>query len=225
MGITRQDAAFGIAVINRSSKLLAAAVKLGKDSLIRDAIDEEINYRMLAHSIMEYIKEDQDPVLFEELMHLADTKPIWEYLSRRRTGTLPAKVKDVAEVTDELIAYGNEAFHKGTDEFANLVPFFANPQAKELFDRAVNAGLLKKDYQPAPGVERYQLKVIAIAINAIMKFSFRDKWCHFVEQWGEEINRCMVPLTKGAAINQIVRLYKQPILQWPHCFLDVGMIS
>ena len=64
MGITRQDAAFGIAVINRSSKLLAAAVKLGKDSLIRDAIDEEINYRMLAHSIMEYIKEDQDPVLF-----------------------------------------------------------------------------------------------------------------------------------------------------------------
>ena len=51
--------------------------------------------------------------------------------------------------------------------------------------------------------------MIAIAINAIMKFSFRDKWCHFVEQWGEEINRCMVPLTKGAAINQIVRLYPE----------------
>ena len=84
-----------------------------------------------------------------------------------------------------------------------------DPRVKELFDRAVNAGLLKKDYQPAPGVERYQLKVIAIAINAIMKFSFRDKWCHFVEQWGEEINRCMVPLTKGAAINQIVRLYPE----------------
>ena len=102
MGITRQDAAFGIAVINRSSKLLASAVKLGKDSLIRDAIDEEINYRMLSRSIIDYIKEDQDPILFEELMHLADTTSIWEYLSRRRTGTLPAKVKEVAEVTDEL---------------------------------------------------------------------------------------------------------------------------
>ena len=68
---------------------------------------------------------------------------------------------------------------------------------------------LTLDYQPAPGVERYQLKVIATAINAIMKFSFRDKWCHFVEQWGEDINRCMIPLTKGAAINQIVRLYPE----------------
>ena len=36
----RQDAAISIALMNKTSKLLAAAVKLGKDNLIKDAIGD-----------------------------------------------------------------------------------------------------------------------------------------------------------------------------------------
>lgn len=212
MGITRQDAAFGIAIINRSSKLLAAAVKLGKDGIIKDALEEEIDYNMLASSIIAYIKEDTDPLLYEQLMMLADTESIWTYLSTHKNGALAAKVREVAEVTDKLIAFGNDVFRKGSGEYANLVPFFANPQAKELLDRAVNAGLLKTDYQPAAGVTRYQLKLIATAINTILDFSYRDKWCHFAEQWGQDVHRVMIPFTKGVAINQIARLYPEVVL-------------
>ena len=209
MGITRQDAAFGIAVINRTSKLLAAAVRLNKDALIRDALDEEIDYKMLASSIIAYVKEDPDPVLYEQLMMLADTESMRDYLSTHHTGVLATKVREIADVTEKLEAFGNDLFRQGQGEYANLVPFFANAQAKELFDRAVNAGILNKEYQPAPGVSRFQLKLIAVAIQTIMNFSYRDKWCHFTEQWGEDLNRSMVPLTKGVAINQIVRLYPE----------------
>ena len=209
MEITRQEAAFGIAVINRTSKLLAAAVRLGKDGIIRDALDEEINYAQLASSIISYVKEDPDPLLFEQLMVLADTESMREYLSTHRSGALALRVREVADATDRLVAFGTELFRKGEGEYANLVPFFANPQAKALFDRAVNAGLLKKDYQPAPGVNRFQLKLIAIAIHTIMDFSYRDKWYHFAEQWGDDVHRATIPFTKGVAIGQVAHVYPE----------------
>ena len=212
MELTRQDAAFGIAVINRTSKLLASAVRLGKEGVIREALDEEISYSQLANSIIAYVEEDPDPLLFEQLMMLANTEPIRDYLSVHRTGLLAARIREVADATDKLVAFGNEMFRKGSGEYGNLVPFFANPQAKELFDRAVNAGLLKKDYQPAPGVARFQLKLIAIAIHTILDYSYRDKWCHFAEQWGDDVHRAMIPFTKGVPINQIVRLYPEVAL-------------
>ena len=74
----RQDAAISIALMNKTSKLLAAAVKLGKDNLIRDAIDDGTDFKQLSAAIIHYVKGDPDRFLFEQLMHLADTEPIRE---------------------------------------------------------------------------------------------------------------------------------------------------
>lgn len=205
----RQDAAISIALMNKTSKLLAAAVKLGKDNLIRDAIDDGTDFKQLSAAIIHYVKSDPDRFLFEQLMHLADTEPIREYLVTHKSGVLPSKVREVADATEKLIEFGNEMFRKGSDGYESLVPFFSNPQAKELLDRAVTAELLQEDYKPAPTTTRFQLKLIAIAINSIMNFPHRDKWCHFNELWGEDVNRCLIPLTKGVAINQVVRLYPE----------------
>ncbi len=209
MKFNRQDAAISIALMNKTSKLLAAAVKLGKENLIRDAIDEGTDFKQLSGAIMHYVRTDPDRFLFEQLMHLADTEPIREYLLRHKSGVLSARVREVADATERLIEFGNEMFRKGSTGYESLVPFFSKPKAKELLDRAVSAELLQEDYSPAPGTTRFQLKLIAIAINSIMHFPHRDKWCHFNELWGEEINRCMIPLTKGVAINQVVRLYPE----------------
>ena len=85
METTRQETAINIAVINKVSKQVATACKLKSNDLLDEALSSGADIPALASSIIAYIKEDRDPILYKQLMHLANTDPIRKYI-RTKSG-------------------------------------------------------------------------------------------------------------------------------------------
>lgn len=210
METTRQETAINIAVINKVSKQVATACKLQSDDLLDDALSSGEDIPALASSIIDYIKEDRDPILYKQLMHLANTAPIRKYM-RARSGYRKAdKVMAIADAVERLDKFGNDLYyHDGNSEYENLIPFFANEEAQGLLQRAVDAGLLKQDYQPRESTSRFQLKLIAICMMEILEYQHGSKWCYFEQLWEKDIARRSIPLTKGMAINRVAVLYPE----------------
>lgn len=207
--MTRAEVALNIAVINRDAKILSTGCRLDDSTLIDRVFRDNTDYGYLADGIIEYIRKDRDNVLFQQLMHLIDTVPIRVYLDSHRKSPLSLSIMELVEAVDRLITFGNQMYEKGSDGFEYLVPFFANGEAEELFKRAVNAGLLTSNYRPAPSTARFQLKLIATCLIEILGIRHRDKWNHFEEQWGTNVSRVGIPLTKGLAISKVASLYPE----------------
>ena len=207
MEITRQKTVINTALLRKHSWHVCYAIMVGGDDLLTLALADCLDYDELAAEIISYVDTDKDRLLFEPLMQLTDSKTIREYLDsdngcRDHDDTL----RSLADTLDNLRDYGNKLY-RGVS--GKLTPFFCNEKAEKLLQRAVDAGLLKEDFMPAKGTERFQLKLIALAFNAIMGYGVRDKWCHFQELWGCDFHRCIIPLTKGKAIYELVQLYPE----------------
>lgn len=209
MDITREETAINIAIINKESKLMAVACRLKDEEMMIRAFMTRTDFPALADSIIEYIKEDPDPLLFNQLLMLPDTTLMHDFLRTKcRSGTY-YKYKERVSAIERLAAFGEEMSRKGSDEFSNLPAFFSNERAQELLQRAVDAGYLDQDYLPRESTQRYQLKLIALCMIEIMGYQHGDKWNHFEDLWGVEIARRDIPLTKGVAINKIALLYPE----------------
>lgn len=210
METTREETAINIAVINKVSKQVATACKLKSNDLLDEALSSGADIPALASSIIAYIKEDRDPILYKQLMHLANTDPIRKYI-RTKSGYRKAnEVKDIADAVDQLDKFGNDLYYReGNGEYENLLPFFSNEEAQGLLQRAVDAGLLKDDYQPRESTARFQLKLIAICMMEIMEYQHGSKWCYFEQLWKKDVARRSIPLTKGMAINRVAVLYPE----------------
>ena len=210
MDTTRQDTAINIAIVNKESKQIATACRLRNNDMIDQVLSSGTDIPALAESIIGYIREDRDPILYKQLMHLANTAPIHSYMRAQSRYKNSGKVKEIAAAVDRLNEFGNEMYYKaGDSEYENLVPFFSNDESKELLQRAVQAGLLKQDYRPKETTPRFQLKLIAMCMIEIQKYGQGDKWNHFEELWGADIARRIIPLTKGVAINRVAVLYPE----------------
>ena len=208
MGITRQDTAINTARMRKDSWNVCFALAVGNDDILDVALADRRDYAQMAAEIMSYIDTDKDRLLYEPLMQLTDSKPIWDYLlSDHDYREHDAELEVLAESLDKLREYGN-GLYRGCGR-GKLTPFFSNQKAEALLQRAVDAGLLNEDFMPAEGTHAFQLKLIAIAFNKILGYGVRDKWCHFEELWGCELNRRQIPFSKGKAIYEIVQLYPE----------------
>ena len=171
METTREETAINIAVINKVSKQVATACKLKSNDLLDEALSSGADIPALASSIIAYIKEDRDPILYKQLMHLANTDPIRKYIRTQSGYRKAGEVKEIADAVDQLDKFGNDLYYReGNGEYENLLPFFSNEEAQGLLQRAVDAGLLKDDYQPRESTARFQLKLIAICMMEIMEY-------------------------------------------------------
>ena len=207
MEITRQKTVINTAILRKHSWNVCYAIMVGNDDLLNLALVDCLDYDLLAAEIKSYVETDKDRLLYEPLMQLTDSKTIREYLDSDHVNRGGDDIlRNLADTLDRLRDYGNKLYRGVSGQ---LTPFFCNERAEVLLRRAVDAGLLKDDFMPAEGTERFQLKLIAIAFNAIMGYGGRDKWCHFQELWRCDFHRCIIPLTKKEAINGIAKLYPE----------------
>ena len=198
MEITRQKTVINTALLRKHSWNVCYAIMVGNENLLNLALVDCLDYDELADEIISYVDTDKDRLLYEPLMQLTDSKTIREYLdSDHEHQQYDDILRKLADTLDKLREYGNKLYRGISGQ---LTPFFCNEESEALLQRAVDAGLLTEDFMPAKGTERFQLKLIATAFNAIMGYGVRDKWCHFQELWGCECHRSIIPLTKGKAI-------------------------
>ena len=207
MEITRQKTVINTALLRKHSWNVCYAIMVGNDNLLNLALVDCLDYDELADEIISYVDTDKDRLLYEPLMQLTDSKTIREYLdSDHEHQQYDDILRKLADTLDKLREYGNKLYRGISGQ---LTPFFCNEKSEALLQRAVDAGLLTEDFMPAKGTERFQLKLIATAFNAIMGYGVRDKWCHFQELWGCDFHRSIIPLTKGKAIYEIAQLYPE----------------
>ena len=209
METTREETAINIAIINKESKLMAVACRLKDDEEMIRAFMTRTDFPALADSIMEYIRTDPDPLLFEQLLMLPDTTLMHDFLRTKCRSGAYYKYKERVEAIERLTEFGEEMSRKNLAGFKNLTPFFANVEAQELLQRAVDGGFLNQDYTPRESTRRFQLKLIAMCIIEILGYKHGDTWCRFEELWGVRIAAWAIPLTKGTAINKVALLYPE----------------
>lgn len=210
MSTTRQEAAMNIATFNKATKLIAGAISLGEEDLIEEAVDCDIDFKNLADNIADYIIDDPDPKLYDQLIHLTDTTLFRKHIAQYPSANYSIQLKVVMEQIERLVEYGRRVHQARNDSHPGLIDFFANDRAEELFNRAVKANILTEQYMPNKGLQRYQIKVTALCIADALGLKTRNKWCHFDEQWGtKHIATWPIPETKGVGILRVARLYPE----------------
>ena len=165
MEITRQKTVINTALLRKHSWNVCYAIMVGNDDLLNLALADCLDYDLLAAEIISYVDTDKDRLLFEPLMQLTDSKTIREYVeSGHECRQYDDILSNLAETLDKLREYGNKLYRGISGQ---LTPFFCNEKSEALLQRSVDAGLLTEDFMPAKGTERFQLKLIATAFNAI----------------------------------------------------------
>lgn len=208
----RYEVALAIATISKVSKEVCYAININNEAEVKNAIESKTSFRSMAEDIIHFIKDEQDSLLYEQLICLPNPKPILKYISYVKSNTLLVlHLSDLANSLEMLQTFGYE-LRKKHSPYPKLEPFLANDETAELLGRAVKAGILDEDYQPRKSIKLYQLRLIAIAIIEIQGFKTRDKWCHFNEQWKLDeglLARTKIPLSKGNEIYRITKLYPE----------------
>lgn len=208
----RYEVALAIATINKVSKEVCYAIEVDRKAEVKTAIESDSSYRSMAEDIIKFLKNEQDSILYEQLICLPNSKPILKYATGLKSDTmLILHLSDLATAIDMLQKYAYE-LRRENSPYPDLEPFLANDETAELLKRAVNAGILTEDYQPKKNIKMYQLKLIALAIIEIQGFKTRDRWCHFDEQWKlgtAVLARTKIPLSKGNDLYRITKLYPE----------------
>ena len=207
----RQKAALFIAIVNRVSKQINFDIKLDSREVLYEAFSDRLNFKRLSDELIEYLKGDNDPLLYMQLVRLIETDEIRGHMDMLSDSELKFEVMTLCDAVDKLRNYGDSCVNGSKIEFPNLTPFFANDKAESLFKRAVSAGYLDKQYKPLPGVDSYQLKLIAFAISEILDIPYRQRWVNFDRQWGLTCSLCKyhLPMTKAETFSRITQMYSE----------------
>lgn len=207
----RHEAAMAIARINMVSKRVAHGARLRCISDIEDALEANYDFELMADELLNYLEEDQDPILFNQILSFVGTDEIVKFQISLVDEELKDRIGCLTDNIERLRTYAKE-LQKKFRIHPTLVDYLAKPEIEDLLKRAVNAGILTNDYQPAPRTKIYQLKMIAMAIISIQGIKVRNKWCHFEEQWeinDKRLSKCEVPVTSGREIYKIIKLYPE----------------
>lgn len=201
-----------IAIINRVSKQINFEVQLESQQNLYMAFADGLNFKRLSDELLAYMKEDNDPLLYIQLVRLIETDEIREYMKALPASELRLEISTLCDAVDKLRTYGDRCMCKTKEQFPNLIPFFANPIAEELFQRAVDAGYLDNEFKPLPGVDCFKLKLIAFGISEILDIPYRQRWCNFDRQWdisGSSLAKYHIPITKANEFVKITQLYSE----------------
>lgn len=164
--------------------------------------------------IYKYIEKDSSPLLSRLIMNIGFTEMLDDYIHKHKAEIDPAYytvLENYVVNMNLLVALCDKYRDKRKGQYQNLIEPLANEQVASLLQRAVNAGILDKDYQPMPKTKVIELKTIAYAISSICKF--KHPYNLFEKLWrredGYRISTCRIPKFRSLQYDIAKNLYPE----------------
>lgn len=212
--MTRQEAVIKIAKITR----IIGELKYQLD------VDDEVGFEALdpewkhiaewTQEVCRYMELDAPPQVVRLIANIGFTDMVEEYVRSRRKeiGAKEAKIlDDYVKHMRTLSSFCDTRSEEQKEKYGDLIEPLANERVAALLQRAVDAGILDRHYQPAPQTKPLQLKVIAYAVSNLCKL--HSPYVLFEKQWhrenGKRFNTCRVPKRNTVCYEETRALYPE----------------
>ncbi len=184
--VSRQQAVLSYVKFNKFFKQLNYDITVLGQIHLSQYAEELMDFEQWVNNVVTYVNFNPDPIIIEQISALGSSKDLRDYIEESKMH-MPNNSYDalscVLKSTAILQSLVTESVEIAKGKFTNLPEAFAYQDAADLFERAVEGGLLTQDYQPKGDTDIHTLKIIAFAIGDILKLTPRHKWSHFEELW------------------------------------------
>ena len=207
----RSKIVINIARINRINKNLNYLLGF-KEDFITAALDPELScIGLWALEIQSYWREFKDPIIAEQIDNIGSSGNFYKLLQSSQMADDVREAISLYVDTMKALRAEIQQHHKHSKGSYSMLPDeLANDEAAMLLQRAIEARLLREDYQPREHTSKAQLRFLAYGVGTALRL--RRKWKPFETLWNiESLPGVYLPITKSASIEDIISLY--PVLE------------
>ena len=185
--MNRQEAVITIARINRLIKQLYYWIDADEDLKISFVDTDELAHLAgWVEKVYLYLLEFPTPILVRQFDRIGPASMIEEYLNEQNC-RIDARIRPYlhryVKEMKRLEVLNKQILANEDNPFPGMVPALANEKAIKLLQRAVDAKLLDKNFQPLKDTSSVQLKVIAYAVGTLLELPKNQLYVHFERQW------------------------------------------
>lgn len=209
--MNKQDIVIKIAKITRLTGEIKHCIDVDGNVNLDLFVPDLLFLSSWIEEIYDYVLTDKSPNLEQLIRNMGFNDAVESYVRSHRNDIRPS-VLEVLEnyffTSRELIELCNENSNERKGKYIYLVEPLANAKVAELLDRAVDAGILDKYYQPIPGLKVMHLMIIAYAVSSICKF--KHQYTFFEKQWGgTRISTSKMPRYRTEEYEKTMSLYPE----------------
>lgn len=188
--MTRQEVVIKISRVSRIIGELKSQIDLS-DKIEITAFDPALlHIAEWIEEIYQYIEQEPSPVLHGLISNIGFTDIVEEYVQNHIKEITPSyanALKNYVRNIKALLCLCDKQSNEKKGQYTDLIASLANEHVATLLNRAVDAGLLDKHYQPTSLAKALDLKVIAFAVSTICKLP--NTYVFFEKQWHREGNK------------------------------------
>lgn len=182
--MTRQEAVIKIVKITRIIGELKYQLD-ADDEVEFEALDPEWKHiAEWTQEVCRYMELDASPQVARLIANIGFTDMVEKYVQscRKEIGAKEAKIlDDYVKHMRTLSSLCDTRSEEQREKYGDLIEPLANERVAALLQRAVDAGILDRHYQPVPQTSPLQLKVIAYAVSSLCKL--HSPYVLFEKQW------------------------------------------
>ena len=212
--MTRQEAVIKIVKITRIIGELKYQLD-ADDEVEFEALDPEWKHiAEWTQEVCRYMELDASPQVARLIANIGFTDMVEKYVQscRKEIGAKEAKIlDDYVKHMRTLSSLCDTRSEEQREKYGDLIAPLANDRAAALLQRAVDAGILDRHYQPVPQTSPLQLKVIAYAVSSLCKL--HSPYVLFEKQWhrenGKRFNTCRIPKHNTVCYEETRALYPE----------------
>lgn len=162
-----------------------------------------------AFEIQAYWRECKDPIIAEQIANIGSSGNFYKLLlSARMADDIRGAISRYVNVIGELRAEIKQHQEQSKGAYSMLPDELANDEAAMLLQRAVEAGLLRENYQPGEHTSNAQLRFLAFGIGSALHL--KHKWEPFERLWNKEkLPGVYIPSSKIMDFEDIIKLYSE----------------
>jgi len=205
----RSKVVINIARINRINKNLNYLLGF-KEDFITAALDPELScIGLWALEIQAYWRECKDPIIAEQIDNIGSSGNFYKLLLSSQMADDVREAISLYVDTMKILKVEIQQHHKQSKGSYSMLPDeLANHEAAMLLQRAIEAGLLREDYQPREHTSKAQLRFLAYGVGTALRL--KRKWKPFESLWNiDSLPGVYLPITKSVSFENIISLYPE----------------
>lgn len=185
--MNRQQAVIAIAKINKTLRILAYWQELVPGEYVKTVEQELAHFGEWSEGIRDFLLTCEDKKIFDYASLIVEPTVLHHYVSHC-SGLIPSRVLRSINVylkTVPEFKMLRDAHRKGVRGNRHmLLPEEIDSDDTLLYmERAVKAGLLDENFQPAESTAPFQLRLIAYSVGRLVGIPLRKRWVYFDNLW------------------------------------------